>query len=125
MSPKSLFLSKFLHIKSLFGGQVSQHPAAPPGSRILPPPRVPGCREASGRREEVFVRRLYGVVSPWPPVPTVKMHHTKTSRLSGAPPPCFPHPAPPYLSRHQRESAGAAAQSEGAAAISVTEERRR
>ena len=32
-------------------------------------------------RREVFVRRIYGDVSPWPPVPTVKHHHTKTSAL--------------------------------------------
>lgn len=35
---------------------------------------------------EVFVQRFYGNVSPWPPVPTVLKHYTKTNILFLSPP---------------------------------------
>lgn len=42
---------------------------------------------------EVFVQRLYGIVSPWPPVPTVLKHYTKTKYSLALFPPTLP-PSP-------------------------------
>ncbi len=39
---------------------------------------------------EVFVQRLYGIVSPWPPVPTVLKHYTKTENALSLFPPTLP-----------------------------------
>lgn len=39
---------------------------------------------------EVFVQRLYGIVSPWPPVPTVLKHYTKTKNSPSLFPPTLP-----------------------------------
>lgn len=39
---------------------------------------------------EVFVQRLYGIVSPWPPVPTVLKHYTKTKNSLALFPPTLP-----------------------------------
>ena len=63
--------------------------------------RVVRGHSACGQRE-VFVRRLYGDVSPWPPVPTVKHHHTKTSALPAHAPARPPHISPEHQQQQQQ-----------------------